>query len=42
MGFGIFLMDSKEVNVNRLDNKKKINFTKIDKILKVLPVGSLL
>ncbi|KAK2176605.1 hypothetical protein NP493_652g01000 [Ridgeia piscesae] len=38
MGFGIFLMDSKEVNVNRLDNKKKINFTKIDKILKHLEV----
>lgn len=38
MGFGIFLMDSKEVNVNRLDSKKKINITKIDKILKVYTI----
>ena len=35
MGFGIFLVDSKDVNVNRLDSKKKLNFSKIDKILKV-------
>ncbi len=35
MGFGLFLMDGKEVNINRLDGKRKINLGKIDKILKV-------
>ena len=35
MGFGLFLMDSKEININKLDGRKKINLTKIDKIFKV-------
>ena len=37
MGFGLFLMDSKEmnININRLDGKRRINLAKIDKIFKV-------
>ena len=38
MGFGLFLMDGKEVNINRLDGKRKINLSKIDKIFKVNPL----
>lgn len=35
MGFGLFLLDGKEININRLDGKRKINLSKIDKIFKV-------
>ena len=35
MGFGLFLMDSKEVNINKLDSRRKVNLAKIDKIFKV-------
>ena len=35
MGFGLFLMDGKEVNMNKLDGRRRINLTKIDKIFKV-------
>ena len=35
MSFSIFLMDGNEVNVNKLDGKRKINFGHVDKILKV-------
>ena len=38
MGFGLFLMDGKEVNINRLDGKRKVNLSKIDKIFKVFPL----
>ena len=36
MGFGLFLMDGKEININRLDGKRKINLGKIDRIFKVM------
>ena len=35
MGFGLFLMDSKEININKLDGRRKLNLLKIDKIFKV-------
>ena len=41
MGFGLFLIDnmegdgSREVNINKLDSKKRISLSKIDKIFKV-------
>lgn len=35
MGFGLFLIDGKEVNANRLDGKRRVNMGKIDKIFKV-------
>ena len=37
MGFGLFLMDGKEININKLDGRRKINLAKIDKIFKVSP-----
>ncbi|XP_013390578.1 cytoplasmic FMR1-interacting protein 2 isoform X3 [Lingula anatina] len=36
MGCGLFLMDSKEVSIYKLDNRKRINLQKIDRILKQL------
>ena len=36
IGFCLFLIDSQEVNINKLDSKKKINIHKIDKIFKVI------
>jgi len=35
MGFGLFLLDGKEVSIYKLENRRKINLTKIDKIFKV-------
>lgn len=35
MGFALFLMDGEKCNINKLDQKKRINLTKIDKIFKV-------
>lgn len=35
MGFGLFLMDGKEVNINKLDSRRKVNLAKVDKIFKV-------
>lgn len=43
MGFGLFLIDNtpvkdtdgREVNINKLDSKKRISLNKIDKIFKV-------
>lgn len=35
MGFGLFLMDNELCNINKLDQKKKLNLTKIDRIFKV-------
>lgn len=35
MGFGLFLMDSEQCNINKLDQKKRICINKIDKIFKV-------
>jgi len=43
MGFGLFLIDNlaqseaqgREVNINKLDSKKRINLGKIDRIFKV-------
>ena len=34
MGFGLFLMDSEQCNINKLDQKKRICISKIDKIFK--------
>lgn len=36
MGFGLFLMDNELCNINKLDQKKKLNLGKIDRIFKVL------
>ncbi|XP_022241956.1 cytoplasmic FMR1-interacting protein-like [Limulus polyphemus] len=36
MGFGLFLMDGEVCNINKLDQKKRINLAKIDKIFKQL------
>ncbi|XP_037086734.1 cytoplasmic FMR1-interacting protein-like isoform X2 [Pollicipes pollicipes] len=38
MGFGLFLMDSEQCNINKLDQKKRICISKIDKIFKGLEV----
>eukprot|EP00795_Rhopilema_esculentum_P000673 gene673-10379_t len=38
IGFAIFLVDGKETNINKLDQKKKISISKIDKFFKQLPV----
>ncbi|KAJ8297562.1 hypothetical protein KUTeg_024093 [Tegillarca granosa] len=38
MGFGLYLMDSKENSIYKMDARKRINLTKIDKILKQLEV----
>ncbi len=35
MGFGLHLIDSAEVNINKLEGKRKINLSKIDKIFAV-------
>lgn len=36
MGFTIFLMDGKDTNVVKMDQKKLINMAKIDKMFKVM------
>ncbi|XP_073990434.1 cytoplasmic FMR1-interacting protein Sra-1 [Rhodnius prolixus] len=38
MGFGLFLMDNEACNINKLDQKKKLNLSKIDRIFKNLEV----
>lgn len=41
MGFGLFMLDSKEhkeITIYKLDNKKKLNLSKIDKIFKQVEV----
>lgn len=35
MGFGLYLMDGSVSNIYKLDAKKRINLTKIDKFFKV-------
>lgn len=35
MGFGLYLMDGNSSNIYKLDTKKRINLTKIDKFFKV-------
>lgn len=35
MGFGLYLMDGTSSNIYKLDAKKRINLTKIDKFFKV-------
>ena len=35
MGFGLYLMDGNNSNIYKLDAKKRINLTKIDKFFKV-------
>lgn len=37
LGFGLFLMDSEicQINISKLDHKKRIRLDKIDKIFKV-------
>lgn len=35
MAFGLFLMDNKENSIYKMDGKKRVNLTKIDRILKV-------
>lgn len=35
MGFGLFLMDNELCNINKLDQKKRLNLCKIDRIFKV-------
>ena len=35
MGFLVFLMDGKESNVLKMDQKKRISVSKIDKMFKV-------
>lgn len=36
MGFGLFLMDGEVCNINKQDQKKRINISKIDKVFKAL------
>nr|XP_018905453.1 PREDICTED: cytoplasmic FMR1-interacting protein-like [Bemisia tabaci] len=38
MGFGLFLMDNELCNINKLDQKKNLNLSKIDRIFKDLEV----
>lgn len=35
MGFGLYLMDGNSSNIYKLDAKKRINLTRIDKFFKV-------
>lgn len=35
VGFGVVLMDSKTSNIYKLDNKKKISVSRIDRAFKV-------
>lgn len=35
MAFGLFLMDIKENSIYKMESKKRLNLSKIDKILKV-------
>lgn len=39
MGFGLYLMDGNSSNIYKLDAKKRINLTKIDKFFKVCTCG---
>lgn len=39
MGFGLYLMDGNSSNIYKLDTKKRINLTKIDKFFKVRTKG---
>lgn len=39
IGFSLFLIDSTACNINKLDGKKKINVSRIDKIFKVKYLG---
>jgi len=41
MGFGLFLLDNETININKLDQKKKIRLDKLDKVffdLQVVPL----
>lgn len=35
MGFGLFLVDGDICNINKMDQKKRVNIAKVDKIFKV-------
>ena len=35
IGFGLHLIDSAEVNINKLEGRRKINLSKIDRIFAV-------
>lgn len=39
MGFGLYLMDGNVSNIYKLDAKKRINLSKIDKFFKVSTWG---
>lgn len=39
MGFGLYLMDGNVSNIYKLDAKKRINLSKIDKFFKVSTRG---
>ena len=43
MAFGLFMMDNKENSIYKMEQRKRVNIAKIDKILKVMnvlfPVG---
>lgn len=41
MGFLIFLMDGKESSVLKMDQKKRISLSKIDKMFKVINFESI-
>lgn len=41
MGFGLFLMDNELCNINKLDQKKKLNLAKIDRIFKVIIISNI-
>ena len=34
LAFGLFLLDSKEINIYKLDQKKRISLSRIDKIFR--------
>jgi len=38
MGFGLFLLDNRDVNIYKLNDKKRLNLNKIDKFFKQLQV----
>lgn len=42
MGFGLYLMDGNVSNIYKLDAKKRINLSKIDKFFKVKALGLIL
>ena len=38
IGFSLYLMDGKECNINKMDNKKRISLARVDRVFKLIEV----